>query len=47
MENILGSNHGAKIINKLVLIKKAPTFVDAFLIIGIAEWISASNLIDY
>jgi hypothetical protein len=30
MENVIWSNHGAKIGNKLLIIKKAPTFVDAF-----------------
>jgi hypothetical protein len=33
MENSLGSNHSAKIGNKLFIIKKAPTFVDAFLLV--------------
>jgi hypothetical protein len=32
MENILWCNHVAKIGNKLLIIKKAPTFVDAFLL---------------
>jgi hypothetical protein len=31
MEDVFGCNHGAKIGNKWVIIKKAPTFVAAFL----------------
>lgn len=39
MEDVLGCNHGAKIGNKLLIIKKAPTFVDAFLIFVLPNFV--------